>query len=189
MLEIIDTYATETYTPAKHYTKGMGQAVADRTINRKIIHKLQRPQILKISLEINENLSLNEEIDIYCRNNGLIISHHEILDQDRENSNSLSVAIHIIAKQEMEHWKDVAFRVAKGNTSLHLQDAKEEFIKMNHHLRQASLLMSGRHLQHGDETQSSRNMEVFTNCATSATSFLEFYLLLNGSGVGRSMDD
>jgi adenosylcobalamin-dependent ribonucleoside-triphosphate reductase len=60
---------------------------------------------------------------------------------------------------------------------------------MNHHLRQASLLMSGRHLQHGDENQPTRNMEVFTNCATSASSFLLFYLLLNGSGVGRCMDD
>ncbi len=49
--------------------------------------------------------------------------------------------------------------------------------------------MSGRHLQHGDETQSYRNMEVFTNCATAPTSFLLFYLLLNGAGVGRSYDD
>jgi hypothetical protein len=32
-------------------------------------------------------------------------------------------------------------------------------------------------------------MEVFTNCSTSATSFLNFYLLLNGSGVGRCYDD
>ena len=32
-------------------------------------------------------------------------------------------------------------------------------------------------------------MEVFTNCATAATSFLEFLMLLNGSGVGRCYDD
>jgi len=44
-------------------------------------------------------------------------------------------------------------------------------------------------LQHGDETQSGRNMEVFTNCSTASSSFLLFYLLLNGSGVGRSYDD
>lgn len=60
---------------------------------------------------------------------------------------------------------------------------------MRHHLRQASLLMSGRHLQHGDETQPTRNIEIFSNCSTSATTFLSFYLLLNGSGVGRSYDD
>ncbi|NJO64683.1 MAG: hypothetical protein HC836_43055 [Richelia sp. RM2_1_2] len=49
--------------------------------------------------------------------------------------------------------------------------------------------MSGRHLQHGDEHQPNRNMEVYTNCATSSTSFLLFYLLLNGAGVGRCYDD
>ena len=49
--------------------------------------------------------------------------------------------------------------------------------------------MSGRHLQHGDETQPTRNMEVFTNCSTAASSFILFYLLMNGSGVGRAYDD
>ena len=178
-----------TYTPARRYTKGMGQAVADRTINRKVLHKLRHPEILKIKIQYHENISLNEEIDLYCKNKGYIISHYETLEQDKELNKTLTVALHIVAKQEMEHWKDVAFRVAHGNTMLHEQDADAEFIKMHHHLRQASLLMSGRHLQHGDETQITRNMEVFTNCATSAMSFLKFYLLLNGSGVGRSMDD
>jgi adenosylcobalamin-dependent ribonucleoside-triphosphate reductase len=32
-------------------------------------------------------------------------------------------------------------------------------------------------------------MEVFTNCSTAASTFLMFYLLLNGSGVGRAYDD
>ena len=32
-------------------------------------------------------------------------------------------------------------------------------------------------------------MEVFTNCATAIASFAKFYLLLNGSGVGRAYDD
>ena len=178
-----------TYTPARRYTKGMGQAVADRTINRKVLHKLRNPEVLKIKIQYHENISLNDEIDLYCKNKGYIISHYETLEQDKELNKTLTVALHITAKQEMEHWKDVAFRVAHGNTMLHEKDADAEFIKMHHHLRQASLLMSGRHLQHGDETQITRNMEVFTNCATSAMSFLKFYLLLNGSGVGRSMDD
>lgn len=119
----------DSFSPPKYYTKGMGQAVADRTINRKK------------------------------------------------------------ADGQQEAWEDVALRVARGNSMLFPKDEAVEFKKMHHHLRQASLLMSGRHLQHGDETQPTRNMEVFTNCATSATSFLEFYLLLNGSGVGRAMDD
>jgi adenosylcobalamin-dependent ribonucleoside-triphosphate reductase len=176
-------------TPAKRYSKGMGQAVADRTINRKVVHKLRQPEKLIIKLRYHENISLNDEVEIYCRNNGYIISHHETLEQDQDLSKTLSIALYIVAKQEMEHWKDVAYRVSKGNTALHPKDSESEFLKMHHHLRQASLLMSGRHLQHGDETQPTRNMEVFTNCATSAMSFLEFYLLLNGSGVGRAMDD
>jgi adenosylcobalamin-dependent ribonucleoside-triphosphate reductase len=116
-------------TPARQYAEGIGQAVADRTVNR------------------------------------------------------------LKADGTRETWADVAERVARGNallTSLHY-DA--EFHPMHHHLRQASILMSGRHLQHGDETQPTRVQEVFTNCSTSAASFVTFYLLLNGSGVGRAYDD
>jgi len=116
-------------TPARLYEPGIGDAVADRTINRKLP-------------------------------NGSI-----------------------------EHWSDVAYRVAVGNTALHPETAPFEFDKLHHHLRQASLLMSGRHLQHGDDTQPTRPMEVFTNCSTSAATYLTFYLLLNGSGVGRCYDD
>jgi hypothetical protein len=119
------------FTPARAYAKGIGDAVADRTINRK------KP------------------------------------DGTRET------------------WAEVAERVSVGNSLLEPRKTKiaEEFDRLHHHLRQASLLMSGRHLQHGDENQPSRNMEVFTNCATAASTFLLFYLLLNGSGVGRCYDD
>ena len=89
----------------------------------------------------------------------------------------------------IETWADVAYRVAAGSVSLHPATAEFEMGPMHHHLRQASVLMSGRHLQHGDETQASRNIEVFSNCSTSASTFILFYLLLNGSGVGRSYDD
>lgn len=171
---------------ARSYAVGMGQAVADRTINRKIKQKLLIPEILTIKFSVNKNISLNQEIQNYCSDKGIVISHFEI---NEENENSCLVSLHVTEKNTSEKWADVAERVSLGNTSLHPLDSAKEFEKMNHHLRQASLLMSGRHLQHGDETQSTRNMEVFTNCATSALSFLEFYLLLNGSGVGRSYDD
>lgn len=87
-----------------------------------------------------------------------------------------------------ENWGDVAERVSLGNSLLHPtgEQDREDF---RNHLRSATILMSGRHLQHGDENQPSRNMEVFTNCSTAAVSFALFYLLLNGSGVGRSYDD
>lgn len=119
---------------SKEYFSGMGQAVADRTINRMI--------------------------------------------PDGKGG------------FKKEEWKDVAQRVALGNSLLASDgEADVEFKSMLHHLLQASVLMSGRHLQHGDESQPSRNQEVFTNCSTSAFTFLLFYLLLNGSGVGRAYDD
>lgn len=88
-----------------------------------------------------------------------------------------------------ETWGDVADRVALGNTLLTTPFAEEDYLPLRDHIASGRLLMSGRHLQHGDALQPHRNMEVFTNCATAASSFLSFYLLLNGSGVGRSFDD
>jgi adenosylcobalamin-dependent ribonucleoside-triphosphate reductase len=44
---------------------------------------------------------------------------------------------------------------------------------------------SGRHLQHGDDDQPSKLLEMHTNCATAMFSFMLFRLLLRGSGVGR----
>ncbi|MFZ5438211.1 MAG: ribonucleoside-diphosphate reductase [Patescibacteria group bacterium] len=95
-------------------------------------------------------------------------------------------------KGNLETWSEVADRVALGNSLLVKNDKKHqqaEYELLKKHIANASLLMSGRHLQHGDETQPSRNMEVFTNCSTASSSFLLFYLLLNGSGVGRAYDD
>ncbi|MFC1654078.1 ribonucleoside-diphosphate reductase [Patescibacteria group bacterium] len=95
--------------------------------------------------------------------------------------------------RDKEEWKDVAERVAKGNSLLvdgkKRKHRKKEYELLKKHIANASLLMSGRHLQHGDETQPGRNMEVFTNCSTASASFILFYLLLNGSGVGRAYDD
>lgn len=88
-----------------------------------------------------------------------------------------------------ETWGEVAHRVAMGNAMLHPSTQDSEFNFLKRHIAQASILLSGRHLQHGDETQPTRNQEVFTNCSTSATSYILFYLLLNGSGVGRCYDD
>jgi hypothetical protein len=90
---------------------------------------------------------------------------------------------------EFENWGDVAHRVALGNSLLNKSDQTAEYSLLRKHIAKASILLSGRHLQHGDETQPSRNIEVFSNCSTAAASFLLFYLLLNGSGVGRSYDD
>jgi len=94
------------------------------------------------------------------------------------------------ADGSFETWGDVAERVALGNSLLAPpHDQRSEFDTLKHHIGKATLLMSGRHLQHGDETQPTRNMEVFTNCSTAPLSSLLFLLLLNGSGVGRCYDD
>ncbi len=98
--------------------------------------------------------------------------------------------------ERWETWEEVAERVAKGNTSLlkkfgHKFDkhGKQDYELLKKHISNGSILMSGRHLQHGDETQLGRNMEVFTNCSTASSSYILFYLLMNGSGVGRPYDD
>ncbi len=96
-----------------------------------------------------------------------------------------------------EVWKDVAKRVAEGNTRLlnkldakkYAKHRREENNLLRKYISTGAMLMSGRHLQHGDKTQPERNMEVFTNCSTASASYVLFYLLLNGSGVGRAYDD
>lgn len=108
-----------------------------------------------------------------------------------------------------ETWEDVSNRVALGNAMLDKRPTKfkgfrllgtenkvslsyeqyEEFDSLQKHIAKGNILLSGRHLQHGDENQPNRNQEVFTNCSTSASSFVLFYLLLNGSGVGRNYTD
>ena len=96
-------------------------------------------------------------------------------------------------KEHWESWSEVADRVATGNISLIPKGQKkhrdEEWAVLRKHIANGSILMSGRHLQHGDETQFKRNMEVFTNCSTASSSYILFYLLMNGSGVGRAYDD
>ena len=101
-----------------------------------------------------------------------------------------------------ENWGELAGRVAHGNVSLLTLDRPDgEPYEPSQEIRdkeraglctliaKGAVLMSGRHLQHGDQNQIMRNQELFTNCSTSATSFMLFYLLLNGSGVGRAYDD
>ncbi len=94
---------------------------------------------------------------------------------------------------DLEDFGRVADRVAEGNMSLLRRALLPEDLTERARLRNAiatgALLTSGRHLQHGDAGQADRNMEIFTNCATAIASFAEFYLLLNGSGVGRAYDD
>lgn len=127
--------------------------------------------------------------EIHVKYGGLIVSRtfHPGMGQAVANRT-------ILRKKEngdWESWEDVAYRVATGNSLLcpDSKDIPKEFNQLHQHLRNATTVMSGRHLQHGDDTQPTRNMEVFTNCSTACNSFSLFYLLMNGSGVGRCYDD
>lgn len=90
-------------------------------------------------------------------------------------------------------WSNVGVRVAAGNVSImgdpESPELRSEYEDLRDHISAARVLLSGRHLQHGDREQPGRNMEVFTNCSTASVSFGKFYLLLNGSGVGRDYSD
>jgi len=192
-------------TPARTYAKGIGDAVADRTINRKITRPVpayKKPMVIPR----RDDMALDAEVAAWAKSNNLAIDGYDVTSGDGE---FVEILLNVVGEIDVEKWEDVAYRVALGSSLLHPQ-AKDfsaadvpatselaalanrrarEFESMHHHLRQASILMSGRHLQHGDETQPTRNMEVFTNCSTAAMNALNFYLLLNGSGVGRSYDD
>lgn len=197
-------YRRPSYTPARNYDKGMGEAVANRTVNRKIDRPTEREATIELPRQ--DGTSLDDQVKAYCKSNNIKVypgsEGYKVL---KGNDKTVILTLHICADVDIEKWEDVAHRVSFGNAMLDPRtnwDKRSdnekpsqyspfaiEYSAMNHHLRQASLLMSGRHLQHGDENQIHRNMEVFTNCSTSAVTFLSFYLLLNGSGVGRCYDD
>ena len=96
----------------------------------------------------------------------------------------------VFRPSDEEDFGRVADRVAAGNMALlGAQADRREQARLRNAIATGALITSGRHLQHGDHLQPARNMEVFTNCSTAITSFSLFYLLLNGSGVGRAYDD
>lgn len=178
------------FTPAREYAKGQGEAVADRTVNRKVFKPVPAYTVMQ-TLSRRDDISLDHQIDEWCKSNGYKIKGYHVHAGD---DHEVRVELGVTHLQERETWADVADRVSEGNALLlagtaGLQEMEGEREAMRHHLRQASILMSGRHLQHGDFSQPGRNLEIYSNCSTSATSFLLFYLLLNGSGVGRDYSD
>lgn len=176
---------------AKKYAKGMGKAVADRTINRKLLKKFKKPKTMRIDIDMAGYTDIDSAVETWASQNDYELGKYIV--EGKPNGVG-HVKVTLTGVFEVEEWEDVAFRVATGNVMLVGGKASQsvlddEFNSLHNHLRKATILMSGRHLQHGDETQPTRNMEVFTNCSTSQASFVTFYLLLNGSGVGRAYDD
>lgn len=157
-------------TPARTYAKGIGDAVADRTINRKITRYVT-PYDQTVILPRRDDMALDKEVEAWCKSNNKVIESYDVPHGDGID---VTCVLRVIGEIEVEKWEDVADRVAYGNATLHpkIEEREAEFNAMHHHLRQASILMSGRHLQHGDAAQSTRNMEVFTNCLQHDTRIL-----------------
>lgn len=170
----------------KEFAPGIGRAVADRTVARLIERPLETMEFQEVELPRDDSRALDVQVEEHCRNNGLVIDGYHVR---KGNDLTVRVTLYVTAKRERESWAEVADRVALGNCSLSPRDFSTEIIPMRAHLRNATILMSGRHLQHGDANQRNRPGEVFTNCSTAPATFLSFYLLLNGSGVGRDYSD
>lgn len=100
-------------------------------------------------------------------------------------------------------WKQRVTEMMQGNWELHEESTcdndavrkktnkKYNSDKINSiELASAGVIaMAGRHLQHGKPGQNtSKTGECFTNCSTAMVSFVKFWLLMKGSGVGRSYD-
>ena len=180
-------------TDVRSYAPGIGEAVANRTINRNIHTPYVRKQNIKASIKWDSSCDMETAVAEWAKSKGYVYESFEV---ESSGDGTVDVVIKAIARVRKETWGEVAERVAFGNVSL-LDDHEQfssgekarEYNMLRDHIAKATVLTSGRHLQHGDHTQKNRNMEVFTNCSTSAASFVTFYLLLNGSGVGRSYDD
>ncbi|KRW94278.1 hypothetical protein AQY21_20320 [Paracoccus sp. MKU1] len=164
----------------------MGQGVAERTYLRRVFTDEQRTKLGGCRVLLNPTDPLFQKWYVAALNSDFAVdvsTDHPVAAEEPET--------------RWETWADVAHRVAIGNVSilkrerpeLYLTSAIPEHRAMADAIAEGALLMSGRHLQQGDQNQSNRPMEVFTNCSTAATSFALFQLLLNGSGVGRDYSD
>lgn len=171
---------------SRDFAPGIGRAVADRTVARLVDVPLKEPEFREIELERNDAASLDSQVQSWCVANNLIITGYHV---DKGDDLSVKLTLYVSGERRRETWDEVARRVTLGNCSLSPSDFQSEYGKMYAAVSSGALIMSGRHLQHGDETQKDRNIEVFSNCSTAITSFASYLLLLNGSGVGSSVDD
>jgi len=179
----------DTISPAaevREFAPGIGRAVADRTVARKVIKQHDGVQFHNITLPRDDKQSLDAQVAKHAKNEGLIYSGYHV---KHGNDRNVVLTLYVTGEERRENWVEVADRVALGNASLNPADFDSEVVIFADHLRRATTLMSGRHLQHGDENQKNRPFEVFTNCSTAPLTSLSFYLLLNGSGVGRDYSD
>lgn len=164
---------------SRDFFPGMGQGVADRTVARLILTEEARAEwVGKKEVRLNPDCA---NYKVWWSALSLTFPFMTLVDDTK--------AEHIdhLPQTRRERWADVATRVAEGSVSLdpNCNDLEE----LERHLASGTILLSGRHLQHGDARQRDRPMEVFTNCSTAMFRSILFKLLLSGSGVGSSYDD
>ena len=93
-------------TPARTYAKGIGDAVADRTINRKITRAVE-PYIKSIEIPRRDDMALDHEVDEWCRSNNLVIESYHVEYGDEL---IVRVLLNVVGHIEVEKWADVATR-------------------------------------------------------------------------------
>lgn len=90
-----------------------------------------------------------------------------------------------------ESWLDVAERMAYGNLLLDRRQARgsvlAEYVEMRNAIASGTLLMSGRHQQHGDSEQHHKPAELHTNCLRYSTLVptIEYGVAQLGDLVGK----
>ena len=166
----------------RKFHTGMGDAVARRTYLRT---KMDYSDLSKIEvpLVLNKNEKHWREWYVAATNSDVEV----VFDDTAE-----TIAGKMAPETRWETWGEVADRVAEGSFSLlpsQFENLKYGQESLSDMIAKGTVLMSGRHLSHGDHHQKEREQTAFTNCSTAATSFALFYLLLNGSGVGRDYSD
>jgi len=160
---------------ARKLNESIGQAVGERTYLRPVL--IEKRNIPNPSY-LNPNDPNQQRWFQILTNSG-----YDVLYSD---SDPVIRAPLLGEDYKYEEWSDLSDRVIQGNIALVPGTSGRVANRM---LKQSIMVPGGRHLQHGDATQPSRSQTVFTNCATAASAWARYYLLLNGSGVGRSLDD
>ncbi|TPJ51651.1 MULTISPECIES: ribonucleoside-diphosphate reductase [unclassified Mesorhizobium] len=164
---------------SRDFFPGMGQGVAERTVSRLILtDEAKADWAGKRFAKLNP-----KDPDYKSWWSALSLTFPLIKITDDDNAPFMGRQ----PDTRRERWADVALRVAEGNTSL--DPYCHDLEPLNYHIAEGTILLSGRHLQHGDIRQKDRPMEVFTNCSTAMFRAMTFQLLLSGSGVGSSYDD
>lgn len=149
------------HSEPRKFAEGIGRAVADRTVARMKETPLETMEFTTVELPRDDTMALDDQIKVYAKNEGLGIDGYHV---DKGDDLTVRVTLYVKSRLQREEWADVAERVSLGNCSLHPSDFSEQFMSMRSHMRNATILMSGRHLQHGDAEQKNRPQEVFTNC-------------------------